>query len=63
MTLRSFSYGGGVQSTAALVLACRREIDFPLFIFANTGDDSELYEHQQLSFATEGSCDGGHCMT
>lgn len=39
--LRCFSYGGGVQSTAALVLAARREIDYPLFIFANTGDDSE----------------------
>jgi len=38
---RAFSYGGGVQSTAALVLAARKEIDFPLFIFANVGDDSE----------------------
>lgn len=41
MTLRAFSFGGGVQSTAALVLAARGEIDFPLFIFANVGDDSE----------------------
>jgi hypothetical protein len=41
MTLRAFSYGGGVQSTAALVLAARREIDFPLFVFANVGNDSE----------------------
>jgi hypothetical protein len=39
--LRTFSYGGGVQSTAALVLAARREIDFDTFLFANTGDDSE----------------------
>lgn len=39
--IRSFSYGGGVQSTAALVLAARGEIDFPLFLFANVGDDSE----------------------
>lgn len=41
MTIRCFSYGGGVQSTAALVLAARREIDFPLFLFSNVGDDSE----------------------
>ncbi len=41
MTLRFFSFGGGVQSTAALVLAARREIDFPHFVMANVGDDSE----------------------
>lgn len=40
-SLRSFSYGGGVQSTAALVLAAQGRIDFPLFLFANVGDDSE----------------------
>ncbi|MEZ0090050.1 phosphoadenosine phosphosulfate reductase [Streptacidiphilus sp. EB129] len=40
-TLRSFSYGGGVQSTAALVLAAQGLIDFPLFLFSNVGDDSE----------------------
>lgn len=39
--IRSVSYGGGVQSTALLVLAARRVIDFPLFLFANVGDDSE----------------------
>lgn len=39
--LRFFSYGGGVQSTAALVLAARGEIDFPHFVMANVGDDSE----------------------
>lgn len=39
--LRSVSYGGGVQSTALLVLAAQRKIDYPLAIFANTGDDSE----------------------
>ena len=38
---RIVSYGGGVQSTALLVLAAQRRIDFPLFVFANTGDDSE----------------------
>jgi hypothetical protein len=41
MGLRSFSYGGGWQSTAGLVLAATGVIDFPLFIFANVGDDSE----------------------
>lgn len=41
MALRFFSYGGGVQSTAALVLAARGEIDFPTFVMANVGDDSE----------------------
>lgn len=39
--LRVVSYGGGVQSTALLVLAARREIDFPVFLMANVGDDSE----------------------
>jgi hypothetical protein len=39
--LRTFSYGGGVQSTAALVLAARGDIDYSTFLFANVGDDSE----------------------
>lgn len=39
--IRSTSYGGGGQSTALLVLAAQRLIDYPLFIFANTGKDSE----------------------
>lgn len=39
--MRAFSYGGGVQSTAALVLAAHGIIDFPVFLFANVGDDSE----------------------
>jgi len=41
MSLRTISYGGGVQSTALLVLAAQRRIDFPLFLMANVGDDSE----------------------
>lgn len=41
MSLRSISYGGGVQSTALLVLAAQGRIDFPLFLMANVGDDSE----------------------
>lgn len=36
-----FSYGGGVQSTAALVLSVAGRIPYPVFLFANTGDDSE----------------------
>lgn len=39
--LKTFSYGGGVQSTAALVLAVRGEIDYSTFLFCNVGDDSE----------------------
>lgn len=39
--LRAVSYGAGVQSTALLALAALGEIDYPLFIFANVGDDSE----------------------
>jgi 3'-phosphoadenosine 5'-phosphosulfate sulfotransferase (PAPS reductase)/FAD synthetase len=41
VTLRAISYGGGVQSTALLVLAAQRRIDYPLAIMANVGDDSE----------------------
>ena len=40
-TIRSISYGGGVQSTALLVLAAQKRIDFPLFVFSNVGNDSE----------------------
>ena len=36
-----FSFGGGVQSTAALVLAARRELRAEVFIFADVGEDSE----------------------
>lgn len=39
--MRIVSYGGGVQSTALLVLAAQREIDFGTFLFANVGNDSE----------------------
>ncbi|GAA4117525.1 phosphoadenosine phosphosulfate reductase [Nocardioides fonticola] len=40
-SIRAVSYGGGVQSTALLVLAAQGRIDFPLFLMANVGDDSE----------------------
>ncbi|GGM86303.1 hypothetical protein GCM10007977_105270 [Dactylosporangium sucinum] len=39
--VRVISYGGGVQSTALLVLAAEQRINFGIFLFANTGDDSE----------------------
>lgn len=39
--LRVFSYGGGVQSTAALVLAATGRLDYSTFIFSNVGADSE----------------------
>lgn len=41
MTLRIVSYGGGVQSTALMVLAAQGRIDFQTFVMANVGDDSE----------------------
>jgi hypothetical protein len=41
MSIRVFSYGGGVQSTAALVLASQGKIDYQTFLFCNVGDDSE----------------------
>src|SRR3990172_3446954 len=39
--MRIFSFGGGVQSTAAIVLAAQGQIDYRVFLFANVGDDSE----------------------
>lgn len=39
--MKIFSYGGGVQSTAALVLASLGHIDYQTFLFCNVGADSE----------------------
>lgn len=39
--LNVFAFGGGVQSTAALVLAARGELDIQTFLFCNVGEDSE----------------------
>lgn len=36
-----FSFGGGVQSTAALVLAAQARLDYQTFLFCNVGEDSE----------------------
>lgn len=41
MSLRVISYGGGVQSTALVVLAATGMIDADLAIFANVGDKAE----------------------
>lgn len=42
MTLRVISYGGGVQSTALVVLAARGDLgEVDAALFANVGDDSE----------------------
>lgn len=47
MSLRGINYGGGVQSTAMIVLAAQHQIDDSMggpvtdAVFANTGDDSE----------------------
>lgn len=39
--LRTFSTGGGVQSTAVLVLAAQGKLHYDAFLFANVGEDSE----------------------
>lgn len=36
-----FSFGGGVQSVACLILSAQGKIDCDTFVFANVGDDSE----------------------
>jgi hypothetical protein len=41
VTIQALSYGGGVQSTAMLVLAAQGEIPHRLALFSNVGDDSE----------------------
>lgn len=39
--MRVFSFGGGVQSTAALVLSAQKKLPYTDFVFANVGEDSE----------------------
>ena len=41
MTIKAISYGGGVQSTAMIVLAIQGKIDYEVALFSNVGDDSE----------------------
>lgn len=38
---KAFSFGGGTQSMAALVLASQGRLDYDTFLFANVGEDSE----------------------
>lgn len=42
--LQTVSYGGGVQSTALMVLGAQGRIPFRTFLFCNVGDDSEAPE-------------------
>lgn len=58
--LRVISYGGGVQSTALLVLAASGRIDFRTFLFANVGDDSE---HNATLVYGDGESDNSACFT
>lgn len=44
IAVRAFSFGGGVQSVAALVLAAAGRINYDTFLFSNVGDDSEYPE-------------------
>ena len=39
--IRVMAHGGGVQSTAVLVLSAQGRVDFPHHIFCNVGEDSE----------------------
>lgn len=39
--MRVFSFGGGVQSTAVLVLAAQGRLQYDTFLFSNVGEDSE----------------------
>lgn len=61
MTIRAISFGAGQQSTALLVLAAQKRIDFPLFLFANVGEKAEhpatlryLREHAMPYAAEQG---------
>ncbi|MBO2465001.1 phosphoadenosine phosphosulfate reductase [Actinomadura violacea] len=38
---KTFSFGGGWQTVAALALAAAGDLDYDTFVFANVGDDSE----------------------
>ena len=39
--MKVFSFGGGVQSMAVLVLSAQGKLDYTDFLFSNVGDDSE----------------------
>lgn len=44
LPLRMFSFGGGVQSNAVLVLTVQGVLRYDYFVFANVGEDSERSE-------------------
>ena len=62
-TIRTFSYGGGVQSTAVLVLASQGKVQYDHFLFSNVGEDSEhpdtldYFEDVALPFAEQHGLD------
>ena len=61
MTKYVFSCGGGVQSTACLVLAAQGKIPYQTFIFANVGDKAEKMFFMlsgQLSYTNRASLRG-----
>lgn len=39
--MQVFSFGGGVQSMAALILSAQRSLPYTHFVFSNVGNDSE----------------------
>jgi hypothetical protein len=39
--MKVFSFGGGVQSMAVMILSAQGRLDYTDFVFANVGDDSE----------------------
>ena len=39
--MRVFSFGGGVQSMAVMILSAQQKLPYTDFVFANVGDDSE----------------------
>ena len=61
--MRIFSYGGGVQSTAVLVLASQGKVKYDHFLFSNVGEDSEhpdtleYFKDVALPFANEHGLD------
>ncbi|MFE5630628.1 phosphoadenosine phosphosulfate reductase [Streptomyces sp. NPDC056543] len=63
MGLKTFSFGGGWQSMAALALAARGELDYRTFLMANVGNDSEnpgtirYYEEHAAPFAARHGLD------
>ena len=49
--LQVISYGGGVQSTAMLVLSARGELPYRVGLFANVGEDCSTPRHLPISMS------------